>query len=377
MIGEIWIVAAISKSDSTSGAIRGADQLNVSSPQLTSAGVNVQGIVADEQISNESEIVGRPPRVSVIIVTYGSSHELPGCLDSLLKQPVPLEVFLVDNASSDDTPQLVTDYAARFENVHAILNSENVGLAAGNNIPRERCRGDYILMLNPDTVFRNNSLDRMVEFLDRNPDVGVIGPKNVYENGEPHVSFGRNWGFLQVIMWRVIPYRLPRLLHDRLSSYKSQDAFYVSGSCLLIRRRIFEEIGGYDPEYFLTIEDVCDLCIRVRQTSSRVVFLAEEEVVHLTGRSCVQAPYIVVWHANRGTVYHFMKHKGITQAVAVTCLLLTATAARMATAAAVGIVSEYYRNVARIYARVFWNLVIRNPIWKGRPKPELKVENGG
>lgn len=311
---------------------------------------------------------GVQPRVSVIIVTYGSSKEIPDCVGGLLKQSLPIEIFFVDNASPDNTAQLVSEYAARFENVHAILNTKNVGLAAGNNAPMGKCQGEYLLMLNPDTMFRDNSLERMVEFLDRNPDVGVVGPKHVYPDGKPHVSFRRTWGLRHVLTWRVLPYRFPRWLHDRFCSYKTQDVLFVSGSCLLIRRSIFEQIGGYDPEYFLTIDDVCDLCIRAKQTGSRVVFLGEEEVVHHTGRSGIQAPYIVVWHGNRGTVYHFLKHKGIGQALAVSFFLLMAASARVAIAAILGIVNKRYRNIARIYARVFWCLVVENPIlsWRSR-----------
>lgn len=302
------------------------------------------------------------PRVSVIIVTYKSTSELPGCVESLLQQSVPVEVFLVDNASPDNTPQVVAEYAARHENIHAILNQENLGLAAGNNSPLGRCGGDYVLMLNPDTVLRGNCLERMVELLDRNQDVGVVGPKNLYEDGTPHVTAHRHWGVLQVILWRVIPYRVSRQLYDRFSSYSRQDPLFVSGSCLLLRRRIFEQIGGYDPEYFLTIEDVCDLCIRARQTGCRIAFLPDAEVFHFSGRSGVQAPYIVVWQGNRGTVYHFLKHKGVIPALMVTLLLIVAAAARVVIAALLGIVKKRYRNVARIYASVFWNLLVRNPI---------------
>jgi GT2 family glycosyltransferase len=305
------------------------------------------------------------PRVSVIIVTYGSSSEIPDCVESLLRQSVPVEIFLVDNASPDNTAEVVSEYARRYENVHAILNKENIGLAAGNNVPMGKCQGEYLLILNPDTLFQDNSLAYMVDFLEQNPDVGVVGPKNVYPDGEPHVSFRRTWGIRHVITWRVLPYRFPRLLHDRYSSYETQDVLFVSGSCLLIRRSIFEQIGGYDPEYFLTIEDVCDLCVRVKQRGSRVVFLAEPEVVHITGRSGAQAPFIVVWHGNRGTVYYFLKHKGIAQALVVSFLLLGAAAVRVVIAGILSVAKKRYRRIAGIYAQVFWSLIVRNPIWSG------------
>jgi len=302
------------------------------------------------------------PRVSVIIVTYRSVTELPACIESLLRQSVPIEIFLVDNASPDETPKLAAEYASRHENIHAILNRENVGLAAGNNVPLGKCRGDYVLALNPDTVLCQNSLERMVDYLDRNPDVGVLGPKNLYADGTPHVSAHRDWGLMHVLIWRVLPYRFSRQLHDELSTYKSLEPLFVSGACLLIRREIYERIGGYDPEYFLTIEDVCDLCIRAKRSGCRVVFLPEAEIFHFTGRSGVQAPYIVVWHGNRGTVYHFLKHKGILQALLVSLLLIGAAAARVAVASILSIAKRQYRDVARIYAKVLWNLIVENPI---------------
>jgi len=302
------------------------------------------------------------PRVSVIVVTYCSSNEFVDCIDSVLRQPVPTEVFLVDNASPDKTGQMVADYAARFENVRAILNEQNLGLAAGNNAALGSCRGDYVLFLNPDALLREDTLSRLVNFLDRNQDVGVVGPKNLYADGKPHSSFHKHWGLLHVLLWRILPYRFARAYYDRFSSYKFHDPLFVSGACLLIRRSVFERIGGYDPEYFLTVEDACDLCIRARETGCRVVFLPNAQVVHIGGRSAVQAPYVVVWQGYRGTIYHFLKHKGFAQAPIVLMLLLISAGVRSVIAAALGIFSEKYRSIARIYARVWWNLLFHNPI---------------
>jgi N-acetylglucosaminyl-diphospho-decaprenol L-rhamnosyltransferase len=310
------------------------------------------------------------PRVSVITVTYRSSDEIPGYIEGILRQTVPVEVFLVDNASSDDTPRMVREYAERYGNIHAILNTSNLGLAAGNNCPLGRCRGNYVLILNPDTSLPEDSLQKMVSFLDEHPDIGVIGPQNRYQDGSRHVSYHRNWGLLHVLLWRVIPYRFPRLLYDRFSTYQLQDVLFVSGSCLLIRRKIYEQIGGYDPEYFLTVEDVADLCIRARATGTRIVFYPGADVVHLTGRSGAQAPYIVIWHGVRGTIYHFLKHKGFSQAFLVWLLLAIATGARAAFAGLLSFGVKGYRRAFRIYAKVLWNLLVENPLWSRTSRPE-------
>lgn len=311
------------------------------------------------------------PRVSVIVVTYRSMEELPACAESVLRQRIPIELFIVDNASPDGTPGLVAEYGAKYPNVHPILNSENIGLAAGNNCPLGQCRGDYVLILNPDTILREDALGKMVEYLDDHPDVGVLGPKNVYEDGGAHVSYHHAWGLFHVLVWRVLPYGIARLFYDRFTSYRLQDVMFVSGACLLIRREIFEQIGGYDEQYFLTIEDVADLCIRAKNTGCRVVFSPDAEVLHFAGRSGAQVPYIVVWQANRGTVYHFLKHRGLAYAVFVTLLLLTFAAARVLVEGVLGIGSARYRRSATLYARVCRDLLLRNPILRSR-----KVQSG-
>jgi len=302
------------------------------------------------------------PKVSIITVTYGSRNEIPDCIESLQRQPVPFEIFLVDNASPDNTAEIISDYAARFDNVHAILNKDNIGLAAANNCPLGKCLGDYVLILNPDTLLLDTTLATLVDFLDQHPDVGVVGPRNVYADGTPHSSSHRRWGLLHILLWRVLPYRFSRWMYDRFSTYELKDKLFVSGACLLIRRKTFEQIGGYDPEYFLTVEDACDLCIRAQGTGCRVVFVPTAEVVHHGGRSGVQAPYMVVWHGYRGSIYHCWKHKGIVQAVVVVVLLLVSSGIRSVVATAMGLFVSQYRRTARIYGSVFWSLLARNPM---------------
>jgi GT2 family glycosyltransferase len=308
------------------------------------------------------------PRVSVIIVTYGSRNEIPACIESLLTQDINTEIFLVDNASPDDTPEIAAAYAARYNNIHAILNQDNIGLAAANNLPLGKCQGQYVFILNPDTVLCDDTLSRLVNFLDQNPDVGVVGPKNLYEDRTRHSSFHKNWGLFHVLIWRVLPYRFSRSFYDRFSSYKFQDVLFVSGASLMIRRSIFESIGGYDPEYFLTVEDACDLCIRARETGCRVVFLPDAEVIHLGGRSGAQAPSIGIWHGCRGTVYHFLKHKGVVQSSLALLALVISSALRTLIAATGGVFQPRYRSIARIYAMVVRNLLVANPLW-GRARP--------
>lgn len=252
------------------------------------------------------------PKVSVIIVSYFVKDELRECLTCLRTGGDTLEVFVVDNASSDGTREMLEQEFSGWNNLKVIFNNENVGLAQANNQPIAQVMGKYILILNPDTRMSPKAIAEMALYLDNHPDVGVIGPKQVFEDGSPHTSFHRNWGWIHIALWTAVPYRLVRLFYDRLSSYTQQDVFFVSGACLLIRRELFIRLGGYDENFFLAVEDAADLCLRVRRLRYRVVFYPSVEMVHLGARS-VKDPSVKpfsFFKTMQGHLYYQRKYGG-------------------------------------------------------------------
>ena len=251
----------------------------------------------------------REPRVSIIIVTYNSELEVLSCLDSILDQEIPCEVFVVDNDSSDGTKELLEEYARKYPEIKIILNSKNFGLAYANNQPMHLCKGEYILILNPDTVV-TDTIARLADYLDTHPDIGVVGPKGYFADGTPHLSAMHRWNLFNILLWRLGPYGVVRYFYDKFSVYKEDDVLYISGACLMIRRNIYLEIGGYDPNFFLTIEDVVDLCIRVKKKGYRVVFYPNAEIIHLGGRSHQSIPYVAMYYSYKGSLYFVKKYKG-------------------------------------------------------------------
>lgn len=301
------------------------------------------------------------PRVSIIIVSYCSSGELTSCVESCLNQRITVEILIVDNASPDRSREVAQDLASRFPQVTAIANETNVGLAAANNQAIGRCRGEYVLVLNPDTAFRGPALAEMVSILDSNPEVGILGPKSYFANGRPHRSFHDGWGLWHILGWRAAPYSLMRSFWDLTTSYRERTPLFVSGACLLIRRELFEGISGYDPEFFLAIEDACDLCVRARQAGYGVLFSPRAEVTHIGGRSGSQAPYKVVWHGYRGSIYFFLKHKSRLALTAAWLILTASAAARWATATLLSLRSKRYLQTQANYRSVLLNLLHWNP----------------
>lgn len=251
-----------------------------------------------------------PPLVTVAIVTYCSKSELPACLDSLLASDVPVKVVVIDNGSTDGTLELAQVYACRHPNVLAVGSGGNIGLAAGNNVVIPYIESEYTLMLNPDTIVRPDTLSTLVRIMENDKEIGVIGPKCVYENGSPHTSYHRRWNYWHLFIWRVIPYSVTRRLYDRYARYREINVDFVSGACLLVRSALFKEVGGYDPAYFLTVEDVCDLCRRIKRLGFRILFTPKAQITHLCGRSGAQVPYLSTLEAYKGDVYHFVKYHG-------------------------------------------------------------------
>jgi GT2 family glycosyltransferase len=249
-------------------------------------------------------------RVTVAIVTYRSRGELPECLESLLASDMRLKIVVIDNDSRDGTLELAQEWAAKYPNIVAFGSGGNIGLAAGNNLVIPHLEGDYALMLNPDTILRPNTVSTMVAMLDGDPKIGMVGPKNIYQDGKVFSSYQRAWNLWHVFLWRVVPYSLTRKMYDDWSRYAESEVFYVSGSCLLIRSDLFRAMGGYDPELFLTIEDVCDLGRRARERGYKVVFTPRTEIIHHCSRSGDQVPFLAVLSSYKGSIYYFTKYNG-------------------------------------------------------------------
>lgn len=229
-----------------------------------------------------------PQSVAVIIVTYNSREEIRGCLESLLggTEPLKTSVTVVDNASPDGTSALVR---GSWPQVRVIDAGSNVGFSRANNLGVRSTSSDYVLFLNPDTVVRGNAIQTLVTALESDAATAIAGPRLVDSEGVPEISWGpviSPWGeFRQKRLMAGYARRVPRLVeHVTSLSQRNRYVEWVSGACLLVRRKDLEAVGLFDERYFMYTEDV-DLCIGVRDRGRRVRYVADAEVVHLRGRS--------------------------------------------------------------------------------------------
>jgi N-acetylglucosaminyl-diphospho-decaprenol L-rhamnosyltransferase len=232
--------------------------------------------------------------LAIVIVTYNSRHEIEGCLRSLQEHamPVPTEVVVVDNGSTDGTAQLV---AAQWPDVLVIEPGANLGFARANNLGIRKTTADYVLLLNPDTVVRPGALRRLLDALLANPDAAAAGPRLADVEGAPELSFGWAISPLGELRQRVL-----LALHDRgvgpvrrmIDRWTRTPGAreWLSGACLLVRRTDLEAVGLLDERFFMYTEDV-DLCVSLRARGRRVLFVPEAEVLHLRGRSAARNPH--------------------------------------------------------------------------------------
>lgn len=242
--------------------------------------------------------------LSVIIVNRNGGDRLEECLASVEKDGAgkDWEVLVVDNASTDGSPNIV---ARRFPSVKFVRNSENLGFAKANNQGLGLSRGEFVLFLNPDAVANPGSLSLLLEELRRDPGLGAVGPALFFDENAYQVSFGGKVTFFREMARKSVlnAWRKGRLRRLR----RRRPVAWVSGACLMAGRRILQSIGGFDEKFFLYFEDI-DLCYRIRTQGLRVIFLPEAQVFHAGGASTAGVPYFSRLEYRKSQLYFYEKH---------------------------------------------------------------------
>lgn len=241
------------------------------------------------------------PDLSIIVVSFNARTDLERCLESLHAAPpaLPHEIVVVDNGSSDGSAEA----AGHWPQARVIQNHSNLGFARANNIGIRESTGVNLLLLNSDTVVSSGSIDRLLDELDRDSSVAVVGPRLVDGDGRAELSFGRMIGPLNELRQK----RLARSAAVEQLTRRRQYPDWVSGACLLVRRMDAAAAGGLDERFFMYTEDV-DFCAAVRALGRRILFTPDVEVVHLRGRSAASAPAATRDHYRRSQIAFYEKH---------------------------------------------------------------------
>jgi exopolysaccharide biosynthesis polyprenyl glycosylphosphotransferase len=254
--------------------------------------------------------------LSIVVVTHESRDEIVDCLDTLLdaSKSVSCEVIVVDNASTDGTADLV---AEAFPEVRLIRKRRRDGFSTNVNIGVVASRGRHLLLLNPDTRMFNGTIDRLVDHLDRHPEVGIVGPRLIYPNGAPQASARRFPTPVNTLVRRTPLRRLVgvtggtarHLMKDSVLT-EVTEVDWLLGAAMAIRADAYFELGGLDDAFRLYCEDV-DLCWRMHEAGWRVEYLPTATVEHALGELTAKRFFTVrtIWHFR--SMWRFVRLHGL------------------------------------------------------------------
>lgn len=261
---------------------------------------------------------------SVIIVTYNSSSCIGACLAPLQAMP-DVELVVVDNDSKDGTAAQVQK---EFPRIRLIALQENIGFGRACNLGVAASGGSFVFLLNPDAIATAHALRTLVDFYETHPRAGVVGGRLVDPSGLPLQSIGDTPSVLRLVLDKPIaliakhvgPRGLFRRVLGRCSAkfrlpHEAEPVAWVSGAFLCCRRMVWNEIGGFDEQFFLYYEDV-DLCLRVSHAGWEVWHVPDAVVEHQSGASFRGDLYEQkrIYYANQ--YYFFRKHSGLLIAYA-------------------------------------------------------------
>lgn len=226
--------------------------------------------------------------LSIIIVNWNGMQFLPPCLVEISRnlELSDYEVFVVDNVSTDGSREwLNSDEANEIfppGRLKVILSDKNIGFARANNKAIEHANGDLIFILNPDTILQSGAVERLTEALVSDDRIGAVSPKLLNPDGSLQESIADFASNPVSILYRGLHLSRP-YDHTKLGKVP---VFW--GTAILAKRKMIEEIGAFDPDFFMYGEDV-EWCVRMNRNGWQTVFVPDAEVVHLGGRSSEQA----------------------------------------------------------------------------------------
>ncbi|MCK9900288.1 glycosyltransferase family 2 protein [Frankia sp. Cpl3] len=229
--------------------------------------------------------------VSILVVSYNTADLTVRCLESAVATSIGVstEIIVVDNASTDGSAAVIRD---RFPGVDLVEQDVNLGFGRAVNLAAFRAKGEYLLLLNPDAVVLDNAVAEILDFARRRPNGGVYGGRTLRPDGtvDPSSCWGAPslWSFACFGLGLSTLFRRSRLFDPESLGRWPRDTVrevgVVTGCLLLVRRDLFERLGGFDPRFFMYGEDT-DLSMRVRSAGYRPVVTPAAAIVHHVGAS--------------------------------------------------------------------------------------------
>jgi len=251
----------------------------------------------------------KAPDLSIIIISWNSREFLRRCLESIHPDGLGLEIILVDNASEDGTAEMVR---RNYPGVKLVRNKQNIGMPARNQ-GLGMAKGDFLLLLDADTIVCPGSLRRLVEYLRSRKDVGLAAARLVDEEGNLQYTCHKFPTLISKLLRRYRFGWAERFLRE--AEFRDWDhgsireVDYVTGACQMMRRDAYEKVGPIDSRIFYGPEDV-DYCLRVWQAGYKVAYNPEAVIIHAERRVTAKSWFKkTTFEHVKGLAYYFFKHR--------------------------------------------------------------------
>lgn len=254
-------------------------------------------------------------KLSIVIVCWNDLKVIRDCMRSIYAatHTIEFEVIVSDNGSTDGSVQFIRQ---NYPQAIIIENLANLGFSKGNNVGIRASQGDYVLILNPDTIIHDGALDRWIQFADQHPEPGgfgcrVLNPDGSYQ-GSPR-PFPTIWGdLLAALCLRSLAYLSDRFVSDTYTGWQGDTERLIdwqSGCCVMFRGDLIRHLGGFDEQFFYHYEEV-DLCRRVWQAGYSIIYTPEATITHLGGQSVNRFPIKFEIEKHRNRYRYFYKYYG-------------------------------------------------------------------
>lgn len=254
-------------------------------------------------------------KLSIVILCWNDLQVIGACLRSIYAETrdLDLEVIVSDNGSTDGSLEYISH---NYPGVRIVANGVNLGFAKGNNAGMELSRGEYVLILNPDTIIHDRALEKLVAFADSRPEGGAFGCRVLNPNGSYQMSarpFPTIWrDLIGALYLRPLAYLSDLFISDTYTGWKGDSERAVdwqSGCCIMFRGNVLKSLGGFDEQFFYHFEEV-DLCRRVWNAGYPVLYTPAAVITHLGGQSVNRFPIRFELEKYRGRYRYYYKYYG-------------------------------------------------------------------
>lgn len=304
------------------------------------------------------------PLLSILIINWNSKEYVKKCLESVFQYCSDFDphIVVVDSGSFDGCEEMI---ATEFPGVEFVQSKKNLGFGKANNLGFKRVCSEYLLLLNPDTELRQNTVNRMLNVFERFSDVGIVGPRILNTDGSLQKSCVRalpsplNQAIDCDFMRKMFPKSKLWHTYEAFSAKEPIEVPAVSGACMLLKSELYKRIGGFSPDFFMYAEDM-DLCFRVRRMGLKIYHVPNAVVVHHGGGSSEKrVSSFSILHMREATYTYMLKNHGPYKAGLYRFLQGVSALIRMGIMLPLIHFSQDVQNVSLRYSFQKWKIILR------------------